>query len=71
MIADGRDDSRIPLMVEEVLKHPVTPAVKALVAHRTGDATWLNVRPPLVALDQAAAAKLGAAFDTIFAAKAA
>jgi 4-hydroxy-tetrahydrodipicolinate synthase len=71
MIANGRDDPRIPLMVEEVLKHPVTPAVKALVAHRTGDATWLNVRPPLVALDQAAAAKLGAAFDTIFAAKAA
>jgi 4-hydroxy-tetrahydrodipicolinate synthase len=71
MIASGRDDARIPLMVDEVLKHPVTPAVKALVAHRTGDAAWLNVRPPLVAIDPATAARLGATFDAIFAAKAA
>jgi 4-hydroxy-tetrahydrodipicolinate synthase len=71
MIASGRDDARIPLIVEEVLKYPVTPAVKALVAHRTGDASWLNVRPPLVAMDPAVAARLGATFDAIFAAKAA
>lgn len=71
MISSGRDDARIPLIVEEVLRYPVTPAVKALVAHRTGDAAWLNVRPPLVAIDPAVAAKLGSTFDAIFAAKAA
>jgi 4-hydroxy-tetrahydrodipicolinate synthase len=36
----------------------VTPAVKALIAHRQNDPTWLNVRAPLVALSKAEAARL-------------
>lgn len=71
MIGDARDDPRILQLVEEVLRHPVVPAVKALVAHRTGDLAWLNVRAPLVALDPATASRLGAAYDSIFAARAA
>jgi 4-hydroxy-tetrahydrodipicolinate synthase len=30
-------------------KHPVIPALKAVVARSTGDAAWRTVRPPLVA----------------------
>jgi len=71
MIRDGRDDPRIPSLVEEVLRHPVVPAVKALIAHQTNDLAWLHVRSPLVALDAATAGRIGAASDAIFAAKAA
>lgn len=71
MIDHGQDDVRINSLVDEVLKYPVTPAVKALVAHRTGDDTWLNVRAPLLPTPVAARAELYAAFDRIFAAKAA
>jgi len=31
-------------------KHPVIPALKAIVAHYTGDAAWRATRPPLVEL---------------------
>ncbi len=33
-----------------VEKHPVIPALKAVVAEESGDAGWVTVRPPLVAL---------------------
>ncbi len=49
---EGRGDARINGLVEEVLRYPVVPAVKALVAYRIGDRTWLNVRAPLVALGE-------------------
>jgi hypothetical protein len=31
-------------------KYPMIPALKATVAHFTGDPAWATVRPPLVAL---------------------
>jgi hypothetical protein len=34
------------------------PGCKAILADRYGDAAWANVRPPLVALDERAAADL-------------
>jgi 4-hydroxy-tetrahydrodipicolinate synthase len=71
MIRTGQDDPRLSRLVEAVLAHPVTPAVKALVAHRTGDAAWLAVRPPLVAMGAAEASALGRSFDAILSAKAA
>lgn len=71
LIRDAHDDARITHLVEAVLRYPVVPAVKALVAHRTGDAAWLHVLPPLAPLDPSAAAKLGAAYDAIFARQAA
>jgi 4-hydroxy-tetrahydrodipicolinate synthase len=37
---------------------PVIPALKAILRERTGDEVWRNLRPPLVALDDARAREL-------------
>jgi 4-hydroxy-tetrahydrodipicolinate synthase len=42
---------------------PLIPALKALVARNTGDARWLNIRPPHLRLTEAQAATLFGAFD--------
>ena len=52
LIESKQDDPRLVELVNEVLKFPVTPAVKALLAHRLNDPAWLNVRAPLVALTE-------------------
>lgn len=70
MVREGRDQAGVSRLVEEVLRYPVTPAVKALVAHRTGDPAWLRVRPPLVAVGARDAARLASVYDEIFAAEA-
>jgi 4-hydroxy-tetrahydrodipicolinate synthase len=41
-----------------VEKHPVIPALKAIVAHHSGDAAWRTLRPPLVELPGAQAETL-------------
>jgi len=69
LAVEGRDDPRIADLVTEVLKYPVTPAVKALVAHRTGEAAWLWVRPPLMPLGAEDAVRLAQRYDTLFAAE--
>jgi 4-hydroxy-tetrahydrodipicolinate synthase len=71
VIADGKDDARISQLVNEVLKFPVIPAVKGLIAHRTRDPGWLPVRPPLIALTASQAARLAQIYDGIFASAAA
>lgn len=71
LVRDGQDDSRINDLVDEVLRNPVTPAVKALVAHRTGNRAWLNVRAPLVTMAEGDAARLSLAYDRLFEAQAA
>lgn len=48
---DGRDDPRIHALVELVLRYPVVPAIKALMAHMFGYAGWSTVRAPLVDAD--------------------
>jgi 4-hydroxy-tetrahydrodipicolinate synthase len=68
---EGRDDPRIATLVEAVLDHPVTPAVKALIAHRTGDAAWRAVRPPLMPLGAEDEDRLSAHYDALFAGAAA
>lgn len=40
LVNEGRDDCRIVMIVNEVIRYPVTPAIKALVAHLTGDPEW-------------------------------
>jgi 4-hydroxy-tetrahydrodipicolinate synthase len=67
----GGDDARIVQLVDELLKYPVIPAVKALVAHKTNDGEWLRARPPLVALKSQEAAAMGGAFAALFAERAA
>lgn len=71
LIDKAEPNEGINQLVELVLRYPVTPAVKALVAHRTGDAAWLNVRPPLVPIAAGDAAVIGAGYDAIFNRKAA
>jgi 4-hydroxy-tetrahydrodipicolinate synthase len=63
----GKSDSRINDIVNEVLKYPVTPAVKALLARRSNDAGWLNVRPPLTRISNQSADQLALAYARIFA----
>jgi 4-hydroxy-tetrahydrodipicolinate synthase len=63
---NGQGDERINRLVDEVLNYPVTPAVKALVACRTGDAAWLNVRSPLLRISAADAKRLGSFYDQLF-----
>jgi 4-hydroxy-tetrahydrodipicolinate synthase len=67
LAVNGQGDERIDRLVDEVLKYPVVPAVKALVAHRTRDAAWLNVRSPLVPLSAHDVEHLGSVYADHFA----
>lgn len=66
LIERGIDDSRVTDLVAAILKYPVTPAVKALLAHRSGNKRWLKARPPLVRLSGEEVKELGAAYDALF-----
>ena len=50
MIRSGEENQGLSALTDAVVAREVSPAVKALVARRTGDESWLRVRPPLVAL---------------------
>ncbi|MCQ4161558.1 dihydrodipicolinate synthase family protein [Roseomonas sp. GC11] len=67
----GAGNEAVVGVVEAVLRHPVTPAVKALIAEQTGDAEWLRVLPPLRALGDAAITRLRAEVTQALAARAA
>jgi len=67
----GQDDPRIKRLVDALEKFPVIPAVKAIIAHRTGEKSWLNTRAPLVPIGGAALTAIAGHYDAIFAAKAA
>lgn len=54
-------------LVEAIVAHPATPAVKALVGHLSGDTSWRRVRPPLRALTDAEARQLGRRYDELLA----
>lgn len=54
-------------LVEAIVAHPATAAVKALVGHVSGDAGWRRVRPPLSALTEAEAQQLGRRYDELLA----
>lgn len=66
IVATGDDDTRIRPLVEAVTEYPVTPAVKALVAHATGDPAWRLCRAPLIGLGQHQSAMIGCVFDRLF-----
>jgi 4-hydroxy-tetrahydrodipicolinate synthase len=65
VIATGSEDTRIAELAGEILRFPVSSAVKSLLAHRYNDPAWSAVRPPLVTLSQAEAAALASACDRI------
>ena len=54
---NGQDDPRIVALVEEIVRHPVIPLVKALVAHVRKDPVWAVARPPLPSLDEQSMAR--------------
>ena len=63
----GEDDAAIDAVLDILLKLPVVPAVKAVLAALTGDEAWLRVRAPLEALsaegDLAACKKIAELVD--------
>lgn len=67
VMAGAPADPGLGPLVDALVRFPSTPAVKAMVAHLTGDPSWLRVRPPLLALDEAQARALGRAYDELFA----
>ncbi len=71
MANEGREDGRVVEFVVELLKHPVTPAVKAMVARQLGDQKWLAVRAPLLSTSTDVQRELGNLFDGLFRTKAA
>ncbi|PRH84907.1 dihydrodipicolinate synthase family protein [Labrys okinawensis] len=71
MVQEGRDDSGLTAFVDQLVRYPVIPAVKAMVAHRTGDAAWSATRAPLVALADNDARTLAGLLDRIGQTKAA
>ena len=65
VIETGMEDNRIASLTTEILKFPVTPAIKALLAHRDDDPAWATARPPLVKLSKAETTSLVLAYDRI------
>ena len=55
---DGKDDARIRPVVEAIVRYPVLPSIKALIAHQKGDPAWRIMRPPQADLDDATSAKM-------------
>ncbi|MCF6101012.1 dihydrodipicolinate synthase family protein [Mesorhizobium muleiense] len=67
MAEDGRDDARVGSFVLELLRFSVIPAVKVMVARKTGDERWLTVRPPLEPIGSQGRQQVAAAYDRLFA----
>jgi 4-hydroxy-tetrahydrodipicolinate synthase len=65
MVARGEEVPAVNALVDLLLAHPVTPALKALVAHVTGDPAYARVAPPLAPLPAAATAELVAAYGRL------
>lgn len=51
----GEDDPRIDRLLDRLLRLPVVPAIKSLMAFQTRDDVWRQTRAPLLPLDDATA----------------
>jgi len=71
LVQEGREDPQVVQLVDEVLKYPVIPAIKSLIAAKTGDEAWRHARPPLTTIAASDAASLSCAHAAIFNARAA
>lgn len=67
VVADGKNDPAINQLVDVVLQFPVTPAIKALVAHKYADDEWCRTTPPLVAVSGTDYQALANAYDLVVA----
>ena len=67
MIRERRDDERVTRIVNEIEKYPVVAAIKAILAHTTGDPGWFSLAPPLQPLAREERDALIAAYDRIIA----
>jgi 4-hydroxy-tetrahydrodipicolinate synthase len=65
IINSGEDNPRINQLIDMVLEFPVTPAIKALVAHKYGVADWCVTAPPLVGIAENGQKQLARGFDSI------
>ncbi len=65
MVERGEEAPAISALVDLLLGYPVTPAIKALVAHVSRDPEYRRTAPPLVDLPDAAARTLAAALDRL------
>jgi 4-hydroxy-tetrahydrodipicolinate synthase len=66
IVNSGEDDERVLGIIRELVKYPVIPALKALMAHTYNSNAWARVKPPLSALKAADAASLGKTMDSLF-----
>jgi 4-hydroxy-tetrahydrodipicolinate synthase len=71
MAWDGKDNSHICDLIDLINDYPIVPAIKALMAHRSGDADWLRVRAPLDELNEDEVARLGQGVDRLASGRAA
>lgn len=62
---EGREAPAITALVELLLRYPVTPGIKALVAHVRDDPAYARAAPPLVDLPVQDAARLVSAYDAL------
>lgn len=65
VLASGVDDPGINHLVDAVLKMPVTPAIKALVAHKYDTQAWRKTFAPLDPTPDADIATLTQAYDKV------
>lgn len=60
LASTGAEDAILSSVVDEVVRHPVTPLVKAMVGATHAEEGWLPVRPPLTPADPDVASSLAA-----------
>ncbi len=58
IIKTGKEDVELSALVDEVVSHPVTPLVKAMVGAQYRESGWDRVRTPLSSADKAVASAL-------------
>lgn len=66
IIHDGSDGALVSQIVDLVVSHPVTPAVKVLTSHVNDDPEFKRVRPPLSPIDDATSQALIEEFKMLF-----
>jgi 4-hydroxy-tetrahydrodipicolinate synthase len=71
MAIDGEDSPYIVELIELLLKYPLIPAIKGVLAHQSGEPGWNAVRAPLVTLGAGDLQRLTREFDKLTGQKAA